>query len=241
MQGADFSYAQMQGADFSYAQMQGADLLWVQMQGVDLSGAGLQGADLSDAQMQGADLGGAQMQGADLLSVQGVDLSGAILGSTGVQGALIDTIMHVFGGNQDELFDDKTYWCEIEKLADSIPDASKRQHYLQSIQQAQQANQLNQAKPFLLYQPQAIAESALSAICNAEDGMDRILPKESRLSSALAFRNRYLNLSDDLKKNPDYPKLMQDIDYQLCTLPECQDIRGDIKGLDCAKSKPPEW
>ena len=87
--------------------------------------------------------------------------------------------------------------------------------------------------------PQAIAKSALSAICDAENEQK----KEDRLASAQAFRKGYINNGDDLKQNPDYPKILLDIDYQLCTLDECKDIRDRIEVLDCQKASqnPPKW
>ncbi len=238
LQGAKFKEAQLQGADLGGAELQGADLDGAQLQGANLSRAKLQGADLSEAELQGADLRKAKLQGADLYKAQ---LQGVILESTYVQGLQINEVMPVFGVDQNKLFDDKTDWAKIEKLADTIPGSINRQIYQERIQQAQQANQINLAKQFLQYQPQAIAQPALSAICTGESKFRGIMPIESHLSSALAFRNRYLKLSYALKQNPDYPKVLQDIDYQLCTLPECQDIRGDIKGLDCTKAKPSKW
>ena len=237
LQGAVLGEARLQGAELRGARLQGAYLYRTQLQGAYLYRAQLQGADLHEAQLQGADLRKAQLQGADLREAQ---LQGAILASTAMDGLVIGHAMPVFATDPTQLFNDKTNWGGLEKRADEIPEESTRQEYLERIKAAQHPDQLHQARPFLRFQPQAIAPAAVAAICTAKSPYE-LLPKESRSSSALAFRNRYLKLADEMKKNPDYPKLLQDIDYQLCTLPECQDIRGDIKGLYCAKSKPPEW
>ena len=251
MQGAYFSDAQMQGAFLSYAQMQGANFIEAQMQGADFYSANMQGAKLNLAQMQGADLHHAQLQGADLrdAQMQGTDLQdaliqGTILSSTSIQGVLLDTEMPVYGKDSAALFEDGVIdWAEIEKKADAIPDSSTRQYYLKLIKQAQQPNQINQAQQKIHYEPKAIANSALSAICNSKDGFDHILPRETRLASAQAFRKSYINIGESFKKNPDYPKILLDINYQLCTLNECKDLRDGIEGLDCQKAlqNPPKW
>ncbi|MFZ4703540.1 MAG: pentapeptide repeat-containing protein, partial [Candidatus Methylumidiphilus sp.] len=201
-----------------------AQLREFRLQGAELGGAELQRAELFDARLQGADLDGAQLQGADLRWAQ---MQGAILALTGIHGLLINHTMPVFGIEQNRLFDhDKTDWGTLEQQVDGISNVSTRQAYLQRLKAAQQPGQLNQARSFLPYQPRAIAPSAVVAICTSQGQLGGLLPRESRLSSALAFRNQYLNPSYYLKQNPDYPKVVQDIDYQLCTLPECQDIRG---------------
>ncbi len=229
MQGANLGGAQMQGANLFSAQMQGANI-GAEMQGAIFSYAEMQGADLSSAQMQGSDLSSAQMQGADLIRAQ---TQGAMLSSTSMQGALLNTKMPVYGKNSTTLFNNTgTDWGKIEKLADAIPYLYKRQKYLERIKQAQQPNEINQAQQKLHYEPKAIANSALSKICNYK-----------QLVSAQAFRKSYINMYYDLKQNPDYPNILLDIDYQLCTLDVCKDIRDGIEGLDCQKAlqNPPKW
>ena len=196
------------------------DLYRQKMPRAQLSGLSLQGAYLSFTQMQGADLIRAQTQG-------------AMLSSTSMQGALLNTKMPVYGKNSTTLFNNTgTDWGKIEKLADAIPYLYKRQKYLERIKQAQQPNEINQAQQKLHYEPKAIANSALSKICNYK-----------QLVSAQAFRKSYINMYYDLKQNPDYPNILLDIDYQLCTLDVCKDIRDGIEGLDCQKAlqNPPKW
>ena len=250
MQGADLRFAQMQGADLSSAQMQGAYLGHAQMQGAYLRDAKMQGANLRDVKLQGAVLRDVQMQGAVLRDVQmqgavlrDAQMQGVILSDTSVQGALLDSETPVYGENSIVLFNNRvSYWAEIEKMAEDIPYSSMRQQYLQQIKQAQQPNQINQAQQKLRYEPKTIANSALSAICNSKDALDDIQPKETRLASAQAFRNSYSNLREE-KYNPDYPNILLDIDYQLCTLDKCKDLRDGIEGLDCQKAlqNPPKW
>ena len=271
LQGADLSHAQMQGADLSLAHMQEADLVDVQMQGADLSLAQMQGADLLEAQMQGANCPFAQMQGANLrkaqiqgaylidvwiqgaylgdAQIQGADLTltqmqGVILDSTSMQGAFLHNEIPVYGGYPMKLFGNTvTDWALIEKLADQIPNSLRREIYLDRIKQAQQPKQINQAQQNLHYEPRAIANSALSEICKTKYILKGILPKENYLTSAQAFRNGYIDIDERFKQNPDYPKIVLDIDYQLCTLDECKDLRNGIEGLDCQKASqnPPKW
>ena len=244
MQGADLKLAQMQGAYFFHAQMQESDLNWAQMQGAVLTFAQMQGAFFYKAQMQGANFIWTQMQGAYFIDAQ---MQGVILSDTSVQGALLDTEMTempVYGKDSAKLFKDgATDWAEIEKVADSIPNSSLRQDYLNRIRQAQKPDQIKKAEQYLTYKPKAIANSALSAICNSKNLVDEILPKETRITSAQAFRKSYINMNEYFKKNPDYPNILLDIDFQLCTLDVCKDIRDGIEGLDCQKAtqNPPKW
>ena len=104
-------------------------------------------------------------------------------------------------------------------------------------------DRINQAQQYLIYKPNTIANSALSAICNPKYEIKDKLPKETRLTSAQVFRNSYIHIDKKFNQNPDYPKILLDIDYQLCTLDECKDLRDGIEGLDCQKASqnPPKW
>jgi len=55
--------------------------------------------------------------------------------------------------------------------------------------------------------------------------------------------NSYIHIDKKFNQNPDYPKILLDIDYQLCTLDVCKNIRDGIEGLDCQKAlqNPPKW
>ena len=235
MQSAEFQWAQMQGANLEEAKMERADLNHVQMQGVDLSMVVMTGANLDNAQMQGAILDWTQMLIIDLNKAQ---MQGAILSSAFMQGALLDTDIPVYGKNSTELFADRDRvidWAEIEERANLLLISTKIQDYLNRIKQVKKSNQISLAFDKLHYEPRAIANSALSAICNSEVFLN-IQRKETLLASAQAFRNSYINMVEDLKQNPDYPKILLDIDYQLCTLDVCKDIRDGIEGLDCKKA-----
>ena len=68
---------------------------------------------------------------------------------------------------------------------------TERQEYFDRIKQAQQPDKINQAQQYLIYKPNTIANSALSAICNPKYEIKDKLPKETRLTSAQVFRNSY--------------------------------------------------
>jgi uncharacterized protein YjbI with pentapeptide repeats len=214
-------------------QLQGADLWKAQLQGADLSEAQLQGADLSEAQLQGADLWKAQLQGADLSEAQ---LQGVILYETVVLGALNTQKTVVFGikGKKGLFKRKETDWKELKKLADTIPNAKKQEQYLKRIETAQVAEESEQAsivEQNWYYAPKEIAQTALPSVCSADN-------EKTRLTATKAFRHQYFSLQtiDSEKQNPDYPDLLKNIDYDLCTLKECADLRENIKELDCKSS-----
>ena len=226
----------LQGADLLEAQMQGANLMRAQMQGANMGLAELQGANLESAQMQGADLGRAQMQGADL---GGAQMQGAILNETAVQSASGTSKTAVFGiKGQSGLFEEKKPdWDGIEKMAETLPDAQRREAYRQRIRQAAKPGQVSDAEQNLRYAPTVIAQAALSEVCKPVE----YPPKDARKDAAQAFRRRYhelpgiwgISYGDNLKQNSEYQALLQDIDRTLCTLEACADLREDIEGLDC--------
>jgi hypothetical protein len=245
MQGADLRLAQMQGAGLSNAQMQGAGLSNAQMQGADLWVAQMQGADLSGAQMQGADLSGAKMQGADLSRAE---MQGVILGGTAIHSVRGEPKAAVFGPGK--LFDAKMFsWSGLEKQAENIPYIYNREQYLQRIRFAAQNARI--AAQNLRYAPTEITQAALPAICQEKgviisDEGRLALAHEDHLAAAQSFRRRYISLrnnpwyGEEIRQNPDYPRLLEDIDRKLCTLQECADLRDKIDGLDCKNiPKPP--
>ena len=105
-------------------------------------------------------------------------------------------------------------------------------------------------KKYFIYEPLAIARTAVPAICDRNeyaldlmgnsiiknDNANDIKNKKiSRLAAAQSFRHRYQSLQvQEIEENyHDYQRVLKDIDRSLCTLPECSDLRDEIKGLDC--------
>jgi uncharacterized protein YjbI with pentapeptide repeats len=235
LQGAIFENASLQGVKIYVSDLQIANFESAQLQDAYIESTGMQGTNLRNAQLQGTHLTNVNLQIADL---RGAGLAGIFLEMVNFQGTTFSpkadfSIIQAKNAYKTNVPD----WKALKDKAKFIEDADLRKKFLAIINQTETTTKSISTQPPFRNSPDQIAKSALLQINDWFDdgiplaGMRFINPE---LSSTQAFRQAYQNKIEN-KEEPlqDYLTVLKDIDYNLCTLPQCADIRDKIEGLDC--------
>ncbi len=256
LQGANLNNAQLQGADLQQAHLEGASVSDANLEGAFLLGAKLRCTVLDYSQLQGANLIAAGLQGA---SLNATDLTGAFLDETNFKGTKltpkktfrvliykttlkpsefsdgsVSIITKHFGKIEGyiQAFDPSYPTIRYETF---IVDAKERKEFNECSTKAESSEKIDFTQLPFRHTPSEIGGVAVQKIC--EYGYYSFPEKyqNDKLSSVKAFRRAYTDRFKPYLQIPKPPQtVLTDIDYNLCTLPECADIRDQIEGLVCS-------
>ena len=223
LQGTSFNRAQLQGASFLRAQLQGADFFSAQLHGASFVEAQLQGADFIYAQLQGAVFLRAQLQGADFTEA---DFTGANLDNSQLQGAIgITSNTPVLGKGPGNTSLNPIDWAQLQQLADTIPDKTRKRNYLERLALAQKAKPLLK-KDLPVANSQAVPGLWAKYFCQTQDQESA---DSAQAGVQVIFKNLQIMQIMQAVFKFDQKEVTNEFSRLLCTKSECQPLRDKLR------------